>query len=194
MRTESFRLGLGLLALAFWGVHGTTHLMRGTPQHLLWVCNVAGLGVAVGLLFGWRWLNAMGVMVLLVGTPSWFVNLFIAGTFLPTSLLPHFGGLVLGVVGLKLLGPPKRDWWKALAMVAVLLFVSRGVSSQQDNLNLVFGVWPKMGDWWPLRGPTVLAQLGVWAILLRTLEYVLRCWTGAIPRRRAPNDHQRPTS
>ncbi|MFH1269010.1 MAG: hypothetical protein ABIK89_25060 [Planctomycetota bacterium] len=174
MRAHNVRFRLGLLALAFWGVHAAAHLVRGTPEQLLWVCHVAALGVGLGLLFGRRWLNAMGVLVLLVGTPAWAANLFIAGTFLPTSLLPHVGGLVLGLVGLNLLGPPESDWWKALALVALLLLISRAVVSVAGNVNLVYGIWPKMADWWPLRGPTIPAQLAAWAVVLWSVERCLR--------------------
>jgi len=174
MRARNVPFRLGLLALALWGIHACAHLVRGTPEQLLWVCHVAALGVGLGLLSGRRWLNAMGVLVLLVGTPAWAANLFIAGTFLPTSLLPHVGGLVLGLVGLKLLGPPESDWWKALALVALLLLVSRAVVPEADNVNLVYGIWPKMADWWPLRGPTIPAQLVTWAVVLWTVERWLK--------------------
>ena len=169
---------LGLLAIAFWSTHATTHLVRGTPEHLLWVCNVAGLVVGLGLLTGWRWLAATGTLVLLVGTPSWFVNLFIRGTFLPTSLLPHFGGLILGLVGFKLLGPPHGDWPKALGLVALLLLISPLLTAEADNVNLVNGVWPQTADWWPVPGPPILSALGIWAILLAALEYAIRWGTG----------------
>jgi hypothetical protein len=141
---------------------------------LFWVCNVASLGVGVGLLLGWRWLNAAGALLLLVGTPAWFVNLFFEGTFLPTSLLPHWGGLVFGLIGLRQLGPPQGDWWKALAILAVLFLISPGVTAKADNVNFVYGIWPQTAPWWPLPGPRVLPQLAVWAIALGTLESCLR--------------------
>ena len=174
LRRPPLSLWLGLLAIAFWNVHAATHFRRGTPEHLLWVCNVAGLGVGVGLLLGWRWLNAVGTLVLLVGTPSWFVNLFIRGTFLPTSLLPHFGGLVFGLVGLKLLGPPQGDWPKALGLVALLLLITPGLTVEADNVNLSAGIWPQTADWWPVPGPPMVAQLAVWAAFLWMVELLLR--------------------
>ncbi len=165
---------LGLVAIAFWCTHATAHFLRGTPEHLLWSCNAAGLGVGVGLLLGRRWLNAAATLLLIVGTPSWFFNLFVKGTFLPTSLLTHFGGLVLGLVGLGLLGPPKGDWWKAWLLVALLMLISPGLTAKADNVNLVNGIWPQTTDWWPVPGPPMLAQLAAWAILLWMLEFCLR--------------------
>ena len=165
---------LGLLAIAFWCIHAGTHFRRGTPEHLLWSCNVAGLGVGVGLVLGWRWLNAAATLLLIVGTPSWFCNLFVKGTFLPTSLLTHFGGLVLGVVGIRLLGPPKGDWWKVWLLVALLMLISPALTAEADNVNLVAGIWPQTTDWWPVPGPPIVAQLAAWAILLGALELLLR--------------------
>ena len=88
-----------------------------------------------------RGLVALGVLWLLVGIPMWFVYLSIGGPFRPASALTHIGGLAVGCLGLAAFGMPRQMWWKAMAVLLILLGISRWVSPPELNVNLSFHVY-----------------------------------------------------
>lgn len=168
---------LGAAGLALYAVHAARHATFRQPEHLVWLCNVAAVAVGAGLLLGRPMLNAVGVLWLIVGDPLWLIDLMRGGELLPTSLLTHGAGLVLGIVGLRRLGLPRGAWWRAVLAGLVLLTVTRAITPAAADVNLVYTLWPADGT--ALR--TTLATLalvvpGAAAVLLveRALRRVAR--------------------
>lgn len=133
---------LGVVGLGLYAVHGARHVMVRQPEHLLWLCNVAAVVVGAGLLLARPLLNAIGLSWLIVGDPLWLADLARGGELLPTSLLTHGAGLVLGFVGLRRLGLPRGTWWRAVVAGMVLLAVTRAVTPAAADVNLVYTLWP----------------------------------------------------
>jgi hypothetical protein len=130
-----------LLALAFYAIHAARHLARGHPEDLLWVCHLGAVCVGLGLLTRSASLNALGFLWLCVGNALWFVDLAGGGEFIPTSLLTHVGGLLIGSYGLVRLGMPRHTWWKAILAFLVLQQICRWATPPGPNVNLAFAVW-----------------------------------------------------
>jgi hypothetical protein len=164
---------LGAAGLALYAVHATRHAIFRQPEHLLWLCNVAAVIVGAGLLLGRPMLNAIGVLWLIVGDPLWLIDLIRGGELLPTSLLTHAAGLVLGLVGLRRLGLPRGAWWRAVLAGLVLLAVTRAITPAAADVNLVYTVWPTEGT--AVRATVATLALvvpGAVAVLL--VEWALR--------------------
>jgi len=91
----------------------------------------------------------------------------------PTSVLTHGGGLLLGLVGLRRLGLPRGAWWKGAVVLVALTAVSRLVTPAPDDVNLGFSVLPAGA------GPAVTlavtaAALAVSAAVFAAVERGLR--------------------
>lgn len=165
--------GLGTLAYLFYGIHGAYHVLVGHPENLLWACHVGALLVGTGLIWGSPAVNAIGFLWLMAGIPLWLVDVSTGGEFLPTSVAPHFGGLLIGAYGLKELGMPKNVWWKSLVGLLVLQQISRWVTPKEYNVNLAFGVWAGWEDVFPSYLSYMLLLFSVAAVVFLSTELVL---------------------
>ena len=130
---------MGMLALVFFATHAGMHAYLGQFQHVLWACNVATLGVGIGLLLPSATINAIGAFWLTVGLPLWLLDLVLGRDLHFSTLLPHIGGLILGYIGIRRLGLPDSTWWTALVAMAGLVVVCRLTTSPSENVNLAFG-------------------------------------------------------
>ena len=149
MRRDSSTNVLGLLAIAFYAIHGMHHLTRGFPANLLWCCHLGALLVGLGLLSRRPTIHGVGLCWLAVGTPMWLIGLALGGNFVPTSLLTHLGGLAIGLWGARRLGMPRGVWWKAAAGMVLLHFVTRPFNPAGKNVNFAGGVWNGLEGWIP---------------------------------------------
>jgi len=142
--TALYKLGslvLAALALLFFFIQAGLHIYRGHPGHVLWVCTVGVAMVGFGQLRGSAILNGIGTFWLTVGLPTWLLDLTLGGEFIPTSIVTHIGGLIIGYLGMRRLGLPPQTWWTAIVSMAALLVVSRLVTPPELNVNLVYGAY-----------------------------------------------------
>lgn len=129
-------------AFGCYAAHAAVHLARGEPYDLFWGCHIAVVLVGAGLLAGHATLNAVGLLWACFGMPIWLLYSFTGGEFMPTALLTHAGGLVLGAIGVHRLGMPRGAWWKALAAYLALWTLTRAFTPADANINLAFRVYP----------------------------------------------------
>jgi hypothetical protein len=92
--TVRFRL-LGLLPLIFFALHARYYLEAGGLSHMLWMCNIGNLVLAIGLFLAWPPLIRLAVIWLLPGLPIWLLFVVTPGVWIPTSFVAHAGGLVV---------------------------------------------------------------------------------------------------
>jgi hypothetical protein len=133
---------LGVVGLLLYVVHGGQYLLRRQGENLLWVCHLGALAVGLGLLIRHPGLVAVGTLWLTVGLPLWIYDLASGGEFIPTSLLTHVGGLILGLTGIRKLGVPKGLWWKSALGLVAIFFVTRLSTPPQANVNLAHRIYP----------------------------------------------------
>jgi hypothetical protein len=131
----------GALALTFYAVHASHHVLRGHPEDLLWACHLGAVCVGVGLLARLPAVNAVGFLWLAVGDALWLLELAGGGELLPTSLLTHVGGLAVGAFGLTRLGMPRGSWLRAIVAFLVLQQLCRFVTPPAANINVAHAVW-----------------------------------------------------
>jgi hypothetical protein len=163
---------LGVIGTSGYLTHAGYHVLSGHPEDALWVCHVAALLVAFGLIAGSSVLNTVGLLCATLGLPSWLLYLLSGEPLIPTSLLTHVLGPALGLVGVRRLGLARSGWWVALGFVGALTLVSRLITPEASNVNLAFG--PIEGlSLWNVGGPAHLALwLGQWTIGLAAVQLV----------------------
>lgn len=133
---------LGILGVLFFAAHATVRVAQGHPEDLLWICHLASFAIGIGLLLRWPQANATGALWLAVGLPAWSLDVAMGGEFETTSLLTHWGGAALGILGARRLGTPQGSWWKALLIFAALQEVCHWTTPVASNVNLAHAVWP----------------------------------------------------
>jgi len=166
--------GYGLAAIGFYAAHAAHYLWRRQPENLLWVCHLGALAVGVGWLLGWPTWNAVGTFWLTLGFPLWIVDLATGGEFIPTSILTHGGGLVLGVLGLRKLGLPSGAWWKGAVPLALLHLVCRWATPAASNVNLAHAIHPGWESFFPSHFVYLLSLLGLYTLIAASLQVGLR--------------------
>jgi hypothetical protein len=164
----------GVLALAFYAVHATTHLQRGHPEDLLWACHLGVVCVGAGLLGRWATANAIGFLWLCLGDVLWLVDLAAGGEFIPTSMLTHLGGLALAAYGVVKLGMPRHSWWKAILAFLVLQQICRWATPPEANVNVAFAVWRGWEELFPSYLPYLLMLMAITAAGFALLEHLAR--------------------
>lgn len=163
----------GIVAIGCYAAHAGFFISVGRPSNLLWGCHMAALGVGTGLLLRIPLFNAMGMLSLIFGVPLWLLSVATGGEFLPTSMLTHLGGFVLGLYGVWKMGLPRQTCFILWVVTCFLIALSRAVSPLTENVNLAYGA-PPGWDWmpgWPLFGLIVLggaaSQFALGQIILR---------------------------
>ena len=112
--TTRFRL-LGFFPLIFFIAHLLNFLSLGEVGHILWMCHISNLTLALGLFLCQRTLIRVSVLWLVYGLPLWLWNVAELGVETITTFGTHFGGLVVG-----------------LSAVAVLLFARVRIRFARD--------------------------------------------------------------
>jgi hypothetical protein len=167
---------LGALALIGYFVHGSGHLAQGHPEDLLWACHIGAALVGIGLLIGSAAINGVGVALLALGTPLWLLDLSTGGEFLPTSLLTHILGLVIGLYGVRRLGLPAGVWWKATVSLIALIALCRLFTPASANVNVAFAIPHPWEQSFPSHSVYLATVLTVATGYFFILEFVLRRW------------------
>jgi hypothetical protein len=172
---------LGALALLSFGIHGGAHLLRGTAHDVLWACTMANALIAAGLLLPWRRgvaasLCAVAVLWLTVGNVTWALDLILGGEFFWTSLLTHWLGLLLGVLGLRQLGWPPRAWLYATLGLIALQLVCRLATPAAANVNVAHAVYPGYARIYPSYPWFWLASFAQTATAYFVIDRILRRW------------------
>ena len=165
---------IGILALVFWAAHAASHVLRGTAHDLFWVCNVATPVLALGCFLRVARLCAISVCWLAYGVPIWLLDLGTGASLIPTSVLTHFGGLVLGVAAVRRLGWPRWTWLAATGASLLVLLLARIFTSPAHNVMLAFRVhdgWEKHFDSYP---PYLALMLGASAMWFFAIETIAR--------------------
>jgi hypothetical protein len=137
----SFRL-LGFLPLAFFLAQAAHYWRIGELGHMLWMCNIGNLLLAIGLFLNNALLIRVAVIWMFPGLIVWFVYVVVAwGVFL-SSTLAHVGGLIVGIFAIKRVGMDRAAWRYALGWYLLIQFLSRVLTPADLNVNVAHYVYP----------------------------------------------------
>lgn len=192
---------LGFLPLAFFTAQAIHYVQINQLGHMLWMCNIGNLLLALGLFLESAMLvrvaviwTVPGVAVWLVYVvPTWGMLLRFSYTELfgvISSSLAHLGGFSVGIVVLRRIGMDGRAWLFAFGWYLIVQLLSRLFTPVAMNVNLAQNIqsgWEQtfnsyLSFWFTL---SILVGLCLW--LLGKL--LARIWPApASPRSDLPAD------
>ena len=163
----SFRL-LGFIPLALFIARLHNLIRINEIGHILWMCHISNLILAIALFSAWPFLAQISVPWLMFGLPLWIFNVaqvgIIGGV---TSFGTHVGGLIIGLIALSKMTYNKDIWIYALGWYLILQQVCRMITPPELNVNIAHSVylgWEAMFSvyWQYWLVTTILASIVMW--------------------------------
>jgi hypothetical protein len=185
---SQFRL-LGILPLAFFLAQAVHYWQINQPGHMLWMCNIGNLLLALGLFLEQAILIRVAVMWMVPGLLVWFAfvvptwGMLLTGKFSYTELLgvvsstlAHVGGFAVAMVVLRKIRMDASAWAYAFLWYFIVQLLSRLVTPATLNVNLSHNIqagWEQtFSSFWKFwLVLTVLIGVSLWVLglLLRLL-------------------------
>jgi len=143
MTNISFRYRLsGLFPLILFGARLVELNSRGESAHILWICHISNLLIALGLFLGHVELIRISTLWLIIGAPLWPIEIFRTGIMELTSIGTHYVGLMIGLLIIRQFGMGKRSWLYALLWFLFLQQITRLFTPAVLNINLAHSIYP----------------------------------------------------
>jgi hypothetical protein len=131
---------LGLLPLIFFLAQGVHYWKIHQLGHLLWMCNIGNLLLAMGLFLEKPLVVRLAAIWTVPGLFIWVLYVVLAwGVFL-TSTLAHVGGLAVALVALRKIRMDRTAWRWAFGWYLVVQLASRFVTPYELNVNLAHAI------------------------------------------------------
>jgi hypothetical protein len=146
---------LGVLPLAFFTAQAIHYWQINELGHMLWMCNIGNLLLALGLFFEQATLIRVAVIWMVPGVAVWFV--YVVPTWgavltgksnyavlfgVLSSTLAHLGGFSVGIVVLRKIGMDGRAWFYAFVWYFIVQLISHLATPAAMNVNLSHAVQP----------------------------------------------------
>lgn len=136
-----FRL-LGVFPLLFFLAQAVHYWKINELGHVLWMCNIGNLVLALGLFLNLPLLIRIAVIWMVPGLVVWLVYVVLAwGVFL-TSTLAHAGGIAIGMLALSRIKMGRWDWLYALGWYFIVQFLSYLITPASLNVNVAHAIAP----------------------------------------------------
>ena len=164
---------LGMVALGLFATREIVFIFRGQSENGVWACYVALLLIGVGLMVRSAACNAVGTFWLTVVFPLWIVDMLAAGGTESTSVLTHISGVILGYTGMKQVGLPSRTWVFSILGLAVLIVISRPLTTAAENINFSYRVYEGVDRLFPSYWSYMLALFGAFTTISLILQWGL---------------------
>jgi hypothetical protein len=178
---------LGILALAFYLIHGYVIILDLHPANLLWICHFGNVILAVGLWGKYPYLVSCGFFWLLWGNAMWLFYLFGNGELFPTSLLTHVGGMIIAIAAVRDMGLPKFSWLAAVGSMFFFQRISFYFSPESENINLSQKIPAGWGNIFPSYGWYLVLTIVGGSITFYIIEILLRKKLLPAPKVKAEN-------
>lgn len=133
---------LGLLPLLFFFAQAIHYWRINELGHMLWMCNIGNLVLAIGLFLEKPLLVRVAAIWTIPGLLIWFIYVVLAWGVFFTSTLAHIGGLAVAAVALKTYRMDRNSWLYAFGWALLMQFISRFVTARDLNVNLAHFVQP----------------------------------------------------
>ena len=133
---------LGILPLIFFIAQFVHYWRINELGHMLWMCNIGNLILAMGLFLEKPVLIRLAAIWTIPGLVVWFIYVVLAwGVFL-TSTLAHVGGLIVAMIALRHYRMDRTAWRWAFGWYLVIQLASRFLTPAALNVNLAHAVQP----------------------------------------------------
>lgn len=133
---------LGVLPLIFFCAQAIHYWRIDQLGHVLWMCNIGNLILALGLFFDKPIVIRLAAIWMVPGLIVWFVYVVLAwGVFL-SSTLAHVGGIAAAMIALKRYRMDRTSWRYAFGWYLGVQLISRFITPANLNVNLAHAVAP----------------------------------------------------
>jgi hypothetical protein len=168
--TSKMRL-LGFLPLIFFCAQAIHYIRIQQLGHMLWMCNIGNLLLAIGLFLQNKRLIRVTAIWMIPGLFIWFLYVVLAWGVFFSSTLAHVGGLIVGLYAIRKIGMDRLSWIYAIVWFLVIQLLSRLITSPDLNVNLAHHMQPgweqRFDAYWQFWLTMILViSLGLWLLSL----------------------------
>ena len=167
---------LGILPLLFFLAQGVHYWRIDQLGHMLWMCNIGNLVLALGLFLEKPLLVRVAAIWTIPGLLIWFFYVVLAWGVFFTSTLAHVGGIAVAALVLKTYRMDRNAWRYAFGWSLLVQLISRFVTAPELNVNLAHTVQPGFertfpSYWMFWLALTIATAVGLWlsGLLCRAL-------------------------
>ena len=163
----------GILPLALFIARFAELYGKGETPHILWVCHISNLLIAIGLFLGNMELIRVSVLWLIIGAPLWPIDVIRTGVLDITSVGTHYVGLVIGLLAMRGRGMGKYSWLYALIWFLLLQQLARMFTPPELNVNIAHSIYPGWEQFFSAYWQYLIFITAGEAISLRLISVVL---------------------
>lgn len=131
---------LGVLPLIFFLAQVVHYWRINELGHMLWMCNIGNLVLALGLFLDKPVLVRVAAIWNIPGLVVWFLYVVLPWGVFFTSALDHIGGLVVSLIALKRYRMDRTSWRYAFGWYLVVQLVARFVTPAAFNVNMAHAI------------------------------------------------------
>src|ERR1041385_1718039 len=133
---------LGLLPLVFSFAQGVHYWRIHQLGHVLWMCNIGNLLLAMGLFLEKPVIVRLAAIWTIPGLVIRILYVVLVWTVFLSSFLAHVGGLVVAMIALSRYGMDRTSWRWAFGWYLVVQLASRFFTPPELNVNLAHAIQP----------------------------------------------------
>lgn len=120
--------------------------------HMLWMCNIGNLLLAIGLFIHSKPLIRVTAIWMIPGLFIWFIYVVLEWGVFFSSTLAHVGGFIVGLYAVRRIGMDRLSWLYAFAWFLLIQLGSRLFTAADLNVNLAHHIQPgweqNFGAYW----------------------------------------------
>jgi len=131
---------LGLLPLVFSFAQGVHYWRIHQLGHVLWMCNIGNLLLAMGLFLEKPVIVRLASIWMIPGLIVWFLYVVLAWGIFLTSTLAHVGGFIVAMIALSKYRMDRTAWRWAFGWYLMVQLASRFVTAPDLNVNLAHAI------------------------------------------------------
>ena len=133
---------LGILPVIFFIAQFVHYWRSNELGHMLWMCNIGNLILAMGLFLEKPVLIRLAAIWTVPGFVVWFVYVVLTWGMFLSSTLAHAGGLIVAMMALRHYRMDRTAWRWAFGWYLVIQLASRFLTPAALNVNLAHAVQP----------------------------------------------------
>src|SRR5829696_4595371 len=133
---------LGILPLIFFIAQFVHYWRINELGHMLWMCNIGNLILAMGLFLDKPVLIRLAAIWTIPGLVVWVIYVVLAWCVFLTSTLAHAGGLIVAMIAIRHYRMDRTSWRWAFGWYLVIQLASRFFTLAALNVNLAHAVQP----------------------------------------------------
>lgn len=132
---------IALLPLSFFLLRLWVAYQNGEPEIVLWLCHLNNLLLFIGILFSSSKIIQITAIWLIVGFILWVIDLTGTGTFIISSFISHFGGLVVSFYFVIKTKMKRSIWLYSIIWFILVQQFCRIFTPSHLNINSGSEIW-----------------------------------------------------